>query len=45
MIKLKDLLKLKEAVETYKSILIAEGFLDVLVDLVFGRLLMPLIGY
>ena len=28
---------LKEAVETYKSILIAEGFLDVLVDLVFGR--------
>lgn len=27
---------LKEAVETYKSILIAEGFLDVLVDLVFG---------
>jgi hypothetical protein len=28
---------LKEAVETYKSILIAEGFLDVLVDLVFGK--------
>ena len=27
---------LKEAKETYKSILIAEGFLDVLVDLVFG---------
>jgi hypothetical protein len=28
---------LKEAKEAYKSILIAEGFLDVLVDLVFGR--------
>jgi large subunit ribosomal protein L7/L12 len=30
-------LGLKEAKEAYKSILIAEGFLDVLVDLVFGR--------
>ena len=28
---------LKEAKEAYNSILIAEGFLDVLVDLVFGR--------
>lgn len=28
---------LKETIEAYKSILIAEGFLDVLVDLVFGR--------
>lgn len=28
---------LKETLEAYKSILIAEGFMDLLVDLVFGR--------